>query len=103
MLAWPQLKENVRLNRFYSDIELARWEVHYSFLSAFTHPTARAVELVYGHNSPKDYGYDHFASELGLLYIITIARLELEIFEEMTSREPRVRLADWDDVRRDME
>lgn len=59
--------------------------------------------MVYGHSSPKHYGYDHFASELGLLYIITIAKLELEIFEEMTRREPKVRLAERDDVRRDME
>jgi hypothetical protein len=101
-LTWQQLTENLRLNGFYTDSELARWYVHFSFLSAFTHPSPRAVEAIYGHNSPKRYGYDHFASELALLYIITVARLELEIFEEMSGREPKVGLDGWDDVRQDI-
>lgn len=61
------------------------------------------MEAIYGHNSPKSYGYDHYASELALLYIITVARLELEIFEEMSRREPTVGLDGWDEVRADID
>jgi hypothetical protein len=101
-LTWQALVENLRLNAFYTEKELARWYVHFGFLSAFTHPTPRAVEAIYGHNSPKRYGYDHYASELALLYILTIARLELDAFARMTTREPVVGLAGWDEVTADM-
>lgn len=102
-LVWRQLKANLSLNGFYTETELARWEVHFSFMSAFTHPTARGLNIVYGRNSPKAIRYDHYASELILLYIITIARLELEVFEEMARRDPVVDLAGWDRVRADIE
>lgn len=102
-LSWRQLKANLLLNEFYTEKELARFEVHFGFLSAFTHPTMRALEIVYGHNLPAALRYDHYASELALVYVITIASLELEAFEEMTRQEPRVALTDWDGVRADIE
>jgi hypothetical protein len=98
-LTWSQLMSNVLLNEFYTEDEVARWELHFSFLSAFTHPTWAGLNLIYGHNSPRQSGYDHYASELILLYVLTLARLELEAFETMTHRVPRVRLVDWDGVR----
>jgi hypothetical protein len=101
-LAWRQLKENLLLNDCYTSAELARWEVHYSFLSAYTHPTARGLDLMHGRNFPKAIRYDHYASELALLYVITFARLELEVFEAMTCRVPVVDLGGWDAVRADI-
>ncbi len=102
-LRWNQLMGNLRLNEFYTDREIARFDVHYSFLSAFTHPSAGALKAVVGRNRPPSLRYDHYVSELILLYIITVARLELEVFAEMTSRDPVVNLAGWDEVRADME
>jgi hypothetical protein len=101
-LTWSSLCSSMRLNDFYSEVEIARWNVHYAFLSAFTHPTTRALESIYGHNSPKMYGYDHYASELLLLYIISLARLELGAFATMTDREPRVELTDWSGIEADL-
>ncbi|MDP9201133.1 MAG: hypothetical protein M3P26_04270 [Gemmatimonadota bacterium] len=101
--SWRQLLANLLLNEFYTERELARFEVHFGFLSAFTHPSRRGLEIVYGRNLPTRLRYDHYASELILLYIITIARLELEVFKEMTRREPKVDLVGWDGVRADME
>lgn len=51
---------------------------------------------------PRTLRYDHYVSELILLYVITLARLELEVFGEMTRREPVVNLAGWDGARTDM-
>lgn len=102
-LSWRQLTANLLLNQFYTERELARFEVHYSFLSAFTHPTVRGLKAVLGRNMPTMLRYDHYVSELILLYVISIARLELEVFEQMTRREPVVNLAGWDEVRADTE
>lgn len=102
-LRWNQLMDNLRLNEFFTDRELARFDVHYSFLSAFTHPSVGALKAVAGRNSPATLRYDHYVSELILLYLITIARLELGVFEEMTRRDPVVNLAGWDEVRADTE
>ena len=102
-LTWRQLMANLRLNEFYTERELAQLEVHYSFLSAFTHPAVRGLKAVLGRNMPTGLHYDHYVSELILLYVITLARLELEVFEEMTRREPVVNLAGWNEVRTDIE
>jgi len=52
----------------------------------------RGRAIAYGRNPPITLKYDHYTSELILLYVITIARLELEIFEAMSNQEPRVNL-----------
>ena len=64
------------------------------FLSAFAHPSARGYEAIYGRNSPERMGsFDHYASELALLYVITIAAAELDIFARMARRPPRLHLS----------
>jgi hypothetical protein len=102
-LSWRPLMANLLLNEFYTEREVARFEVHYSFLSAFTHPSVGGLKAVAGRHSPVMLHYDHYVSELILLYVITLARFELEVFEEMTRRDPVVNLAGWDKVRADME
>ncbi len=102
-LRWESLRRNLELNGFYTPAELARWDVHYSFLSAFTHPTPRAFRAVWGRDQPSHPRYDHYCSELALLYSVTLARLELEALESMAAREPVVGLTGWPDVRRDMD
>jgi hypothetical protein len=52
--------------------------------------------LIYGHNTPAPVGrYDHYSSELVLLYVTTIALEELTAFARMTRRPPKAGLRDW--------
>jgi hypothetical protein len=97
-LQWKRLRENLALNGFYDQRGLAQLVVHFRFLSAFVHPVSEAYVLLYGHNHPaKEKGYDHFSSELVLLYVNTIAAHELHALAQMTRREPRVGIRGQDD------
>jgi hypothetical protein len=74
-------------------------DVHYGFLSGFAHPSKRGYEAIFGGNSPDRMGaFDHYASELLLLYVIVIAAAEIEIYGRMARRNPPLVLRDWDDV-----
>ena len=74
-------------------------DVHYAFLSGFAHPSKRGYEAIYGHNTPDRMGmFDHYASELLLLYVIVLAAAEIEIYWRMARREPRLTLRGWDAV-----
>ncbi len=74
-------------------------DVHYAFLSAFVHPSKRGYEAVHGGNIPDRLGsFDHYGSEIALLYVITIAAAELDIFGRMSRRPPRLALTGWDGV-----
>lgn len=98
-LRWDRLRANLKLNGLLSDKELAQLGVHYRFLSAFVHPVSEGYSLLYGRNLPADPPrYDHFASELSLLYVITLALRELKAYKAMASRPPEVGIANWHDV-----
>lgn len=98
-MTWRALTTNVALNEFYTGAELARWHVHYSYLSAFAHPvSAAAASSLYGRDMPRGIRTDHYATELALLYVGTLAGLEIETFDRMTFREPPVTLTDRDRV-----
>lgn len=74
-------------------------DVHYAFLSAFAHPSKAGYEAIHGGNSPDRMGsFDHYASELVLLYVIAIASAEIETYGRMARRAPRLTLRGWDDV-----
>jgi hypothetical protein len=74
-------------------------EVHYSFLSAFAHPSKKGYQAIYGMNSPNRMGsFDHYASELVLLYVIVLAAAEIETWGRMARRDPVLPLVGWDDV-----
>lgn len=86
----------LRVNRLLPSAEAVQVDVHYAFLSAFAHPSARGYEAIYGRDSPERMGsFDHYASELALLYVITIAAAELDIFARMARRPPRLHLSGW--------
>jgi hypothetical protein len=98
-LRWPELKANLRENRLCSQETLRRLEVHYRFLSAFVHPVPAGYDLVYGRNRPTGAPhYDHYSSELALLYINKLAAAELKDLKRMTTRTPRVCVHDWPSV-----
>lgn len=93
----------LRVNRLLPGIQVIQTDVHYGFLSGFAHPTKKGYEAVWGSNSPDRMGtFDHYASELVLLYVITLATCELDIFGRMARRDPRLGLRDWEDTERDV-
>jgi hypothetical protein len=95
-LRWNEIKSNLAENRLCGGETLRRFEVHYRFLSAFVHPVPAGYDLVYGRNRPTGAPrYDHYASELVLLYINKLAAGELRFLKRMASRPPSVRLRDW--------
>jgi hypothetical protein len=95
-LRWNEIKSNLAENRLCSKETLRRFEVHYRFLSAFVHPVPAGYDLVYGRNRPTGATrFDHYASELVLLYVNKLAAGELRFLTRMTSRPPSVRLYDW--------
>ena len=100
-LRWEVIKSNLAENRLCSAETLKRFEVHYRFLSAFVHPVPAAYDLVYGRNRPTGAPrYDHYASELVLLYINKIASDELKALKRIAGRVPKLRLDNWSAVER---
>lgn len=97
-LRWSSLVESLRVNGLASETALSRLEVHYRFLSAFVHPATDLSNLVYGRNTQDWPRYDHYSSELVLLYANVIAVRELRIFQQMAARPPTVKLAGCDVV-----
>lgn len=99
LLSFRGVLENLVINRLLPPRLVVQVEVHHSFLSAYVHGAQKAYELIYGHNRPISVGtFDHYASELCLLYVIVISAAELEAFGRMARRTPRLRLHDWPSV-----
>lgn len=96
---WSTLKENLLLNELNTEADLTILGVHYRFLSAFIHPYPTAYDDVYGRNRPSGAPrYDHYNSELSLLYLVRIATEELLDFKRMTEHEPQVGLSGWTEI-----
>jgi hypothetical protein len=94
-----RLLADLRLNRLLTAPQTLQVEVHYSFLSTFVHATQAAYGLVYGRNRPSRLGrFDHYASELVLLYVIALASEELGFFARACRRAPAVPLRNWGEV-----
>jgi hypothetical protein len=99
-LTWSSLTESLERNGFYSPEEVQQLQVHYRFLSAFAHATDAAYDLAYrrgilGGDPPV---YDHYSSELALLYVNAIATRELDALLEMTLRPPAVAVPARDEL-----
>jgi hypothetical protein len=93
---YRNLRKNLDINQLLRPRLGVQVDVHYAFLSAYVHGAKKAHELVYGHNIPNNVGdFDHFASELALLYVVVIAAAELDVFGRMAQRSPRLPLHDW--------
>jgi len=93
-LRWRSLKESLHYNRLATEGQLDQFEVHYRFLSAFVHPVTDVMGLLYGRNRAWPT-YDHYASELVLLYLNLLAARELMDFARMASRAPSVPISGW--------
>ena len=89
-LSWSALLKNLRLNGLANATDCLRVGVHYRFLSSFVHPLTDHSQDLYGrkHRVGGHDHYDHFSSELGLLYAIVFALYELESLLRVSSRLP---------------
>ncbi len=97
------LTRSLLTNRLLTTAQVVQVDVHYGFLSAFVHPSARAADLALGRNRPRpDRAYDHYCSELGLLYIAAIAVAELDVFARACRRRPSCALNGWPSVQADL-
>lgn len=97
-----RVMKGLRVNRLLPRCEV-HVDVHYAFLSGFAHPSKRGYEALHGRNTPDRMGtFDHYASELCLLYVLTIAAAELEAYGRMTRRTPVIGLSGWDEVMLDV-
>lgn len=92
-LRWTSIRENVVMNGFATEADMARIDVHYRFLSSYVHPISDRQAATYGRNRSWPQ-YDHYAAELILLYIITFAVCEIRSFVTMCGMEPEVGLSD---------
>ncbi|MFE2750535.1 hypothetical protein ACFXGA_00875 [Actinosynnema sp. NPDC059335] len=98
-LRWQSLKESFKANVFADDAVVAKLDVHYRFLSAFVHPISDVTRLLYGKDASMGWPmYDHYSSELVLLYIIVLAVIELRNFCEMTLQKPSVEIDGRDGI-----
>ena len=97
-LRWSSVKASLLANGFSDDSTLRKLDVHYRFLSAFVHPYTNVAPLLYGRNTWDWPAYDHYSSELILLYIVVFAVEELRALEAMTRRRPTVQLEGWGSI-----
>jgi hypothetical protein len=94
-LRWKSIKRSLAVNGFASGSDIHKLEVHYRFLSAFVHPVSDVVDLIYGRNQLSLPVYDHYSSELALLYVIVLAVGELQHFKVASQVKPQVEIKDW--------
>lgn len=98
-LRWSAVKENLKVNGLVDEVDVGRLDAHYRFLSGFAHPVVDHRREVYGKDAllgwPK---YDHYSSELVLLYAITLGVLEVRNFIRTLDQPPTPTLANADEV-----
>ena len=95
-LRWESLKDGLLVNDLADQTELLQLEVHYRFLSTFTHATQPGYALVRATSSNPP---DHYGEELVWLYAVEVAAAELEAFLRMAELEPPVGVTNADEIR----
>jgi len=75
--------EKLRLNGVLTTKTAARLRVHYNFLSGFSHTTHRSVDRILNaslyRSTRVSLSYNHYHSELGLLYVCHLAAMFLTL------------------------
>jgi len=98
-LTWSSMLTNLQENRLVDDVDAGRLSAHYRFLSGFAHPVADHRRDTYGRDAlmgwPK---YDHYSSELVLLYAITLGVREVRNFIRSLQERPGPSVASPDEV-----
>jgi len=96
-LRWRSIRASLLGGGFFNSESMSRLDVHYQFLSSYVHPLADRTSATYGRNESWP-SYDHYASELALLYLITFAVREIRSFAKLCATEPVVALDDADQL-----
>lgn len=88
-IRWSSICHNLELNGLVRPGEILQLQVHYGFLSAFTHATQTGYDVRLRPN-PGGPSLDHVLSELSLLYVCTIAIAELDAWNTYVSKRPQL-------------
>ncbi len=98
-LTWSSLLTNLQENDLIDDVDAGRLAAHYRFLSGYAHPVVDHRREVYGKDALLGWPrYDHYSSELVLLYAITLGMLEVRNFIRTLDQPPTPTLANADEV-----
>jgi hypothetical protein len=93
-LRWDGLKHNLMLNDIFDESQLLALDVHYGFLSGFTHATNASYNDVSArHDEIVRDAREVFAQELVVLYVVTLGAAELELLSGMEDRPPPLQVA----------
>jgi hypothetical protein len=94
-LTWSSLLANLRENDLVDDVDAGRLAAHYRFLSGFAHPVVYQRDSAYGRGAGLGWPrYDHYSSELVLLYAITLGTLEVRNFLASLKRRAELTVTD---------
>lgn len=103
-LTWSALLTNLQENDLVGEVDAGRLAAHYRFLSGYAHPVVDHRREIYGRNAltgwPK---FDHYTTELILLYAITFGVLELRNFVRSLEHRSSPSLAQAAEVKRVLE
>ncbi|GAA4718139.1 hypothetical protein [Nocardioides conyzicola] len=103
-LTWSALLDNLAVNDLAEEADVGRLGVHYRFLSAYAHPVSHTHRRLYGDSRDGSTPhYDHYASELVLLYVVTLAMLELVNFAAGLASRTDVTLGETDSLNDDLD
>lgn len=83
-LSWNAMLDNLELNSMIDERTRLQMQVHYSFLSGFSHATEWAYKQTRSHQrswTQRRPRHDHVLQELVLLYVIVLAVRELSVFD----------------------
>lgn len=98
-LTWSSLLTNLKENHLVDDVDAGRLAAHYGFLSGFAHPVVDQRRNIYGRNAGLGWPhYDHYSSELVLLYAITLGTLEVRNLVASLTRRAGLSLSDEETV-----
>lgn len=98
-LTWSSLIENLKENKLVDDVDAGRLAAHYRFLSGYAHPVVDHRRESYGQHGVLGWPhYDHYNSELVLLYAATLGVLEVRNILRSLDGRPIAGLSNADDV-----
>ena len=84
-LKWSSLCGNLELNNLATPTDLLQIQVHYAFLSAFTHATKSGYDIDRRASMPNGPSADHVLGELALLYAAAIAGAQADTWDAYTN------------------
>lgn len=93
-ISWTAQRRSLELNEIFVGRDLVAVDVHYAFLSGFTHATNAAYDAALGRwGTLSDRDRSELATELVYLYVAWLGAAELRLLTTMADRQPPVRIA----------